>query len=210
MRKLYILTVMISFLTFTSCGGNDDNDQPEKGTVVSFGATKNIKNLYAPSSGKGYKPSDQKGKFIKFNFSTGKITNSETNWDIAFRWSTILVNGGTKGNYDDEPKRTGNVSAYIAKNTFEDFKRVEKDKLKQDNNGKLAIVDDVQNGKGIWSYNMKKHYVLPIPGRVLVFKTNDGKYVKMEVLSFYKNAPVQPKTADESHSYYTFRYCVEK
>ncbi len=209
MKKLYILTAIISFLAFTSCSKDDNPKKDEKGIAVSFETSKKVENLYAPSSG-GYMPSEQKGGFVKFNFETGQITDSETDWDITFRYATILVNGGSKVGYDSEPKRTANVSAYIAKNSFEDLKKVDDKELRKDAKGKLAITDDVQNGKGIWSYNMKKHIVLPIPGRVLIFKTAQGKYVKMEVLSFYKDAPAQPKMADKSYGYYTFRYSISK
>lgn len=192
-----------------SCGKDKDNPiETQKGTPVSFGEVKQISNLYAPSAGKGYEPSVKKGEFVKFSFKTGEKTTSETDWDIAFRYATILVNGGKKVGYDSEPDRTGRVGAYIAKNTFEDFKFVEEDKFKQDGTNKLAITDNVLNGKGIWSYNMKEHYVLPIPGRILVFKTKQG-FVKMEVLSFYKDAKM-PKPLDESYSYYTFKYSIEK
>ncbi len=209
MRKLYILTIFISIFTLISCGGDDNTKDIEKGTPVSFGVEENVANLYAPSSGKGYKPSDQKGKFVKFNFTTGKTTESDTEWDIAFRYATILVNGGAKVGYDSEPERTGNVSVYITKNSFEDVTKVEEDKFQKDAKNKLAISDDVLGKKGIWSYNMKKHYVLPIPGRILIFKTSKGKYVKMEVKSFYKDA-VYPKPADENYGYYTFRYSIGK
>ncbi len=208
MKKLYVLMTIISLSMLISCNKEDEKKEDKKGTPAVFGATKKIENLYAPSKGKSFKPQDQKGKFIKFNFKTGKITESEMDWDIAFRYATILVNGGTKVGYDSEPERNGNTSVYIAKNSFEDLKIINTDKFKQDSKGSLAISDDVTGQQGIWSYNIKKHIILPIPGRVLVFQTSKGNYVKMEVLSFYKDAPQQPKTADRSYGYYTFKYSL--
>ncbi len=208
MKKLYILIAIISLSILVSCSKDDENKEDKKETPVVFGTTKKVENLYAPSGGGGFQPQDQKGKFVKFDFGTGKITESETDWDIAFRYATILVNGGAKAGYDSEPERNGNISVYIAKDSFEELKTVDTNKFKQDSKGNLAISDDVIGQQGIWSYNIEKHILLPIPGRVLVFQTSKGNYVKMEVLSFYKDAPQQPQTADKNYGYYTFKYSI--
>ena len=50
--------------------------------------------------------------------------------------------------------------------------------------------------------------ITPIPGRTLVIKTADGKYAKLEVLSYYKDAPASPTAADPS-GYYKFRYSFQ-
>lgn len=34
--------------------------------------------------------------------------------------------------------------------------------------------------------------VTPIPRKVLVFRTRDGRYAKVEILSYYQNAPSNP------------------
>lgn len=213
MKNVFILMGIIALVGFTSCGDDDNNKKEELGIPVSFGEVKKIKSLYAPSSkdSKGWLPSTQKGEFVKFNFRTGKVTKSETDWDIAFRYATILVNGGAKrvSNDADEPKRTGNVGVYISENIFEDVKNIDEKKFKQDAEGALAITDDVQNHKGIWSYSMETHIVSAIPGRILVFKIGKGEYVKMEVLSFYKDE-VKPNKGDLRYGYYTFRYSIGK
>ena len=43
--------------------------------------------------------------------------------------------------------------------------------------------------------------VTPIPGKVIVFKTRNGNYAKIEILSYYKD---QDNTQDSR--YYTFNY----
>ena len=48
--------------------------------------------------------------------------------------------------------------------------------------------------------------VSPIPGKVLVFRTRDGKYAKVEVLSYYENAPANPDPQSDASRYYTFNY----
>ncbi len=215
MRKLCILTVVISFFTLTSCGGNDDEKPIEQKKCSLSITTENgittVRDLYAPSGegSKGYKPDGQKGKFVKFDLDKGEITNSETDWDIAFRWSTILINGGKKGTYDSEPERTSSVSAYITEKSFNEVTSVNTDLFKQDEGvGKLAINDDVTSGKGVWSYSLQTHIVSAIPGRILVIKTSKGDYVKLKIMSFYNCAPKpnELKIADERFNYYTFAY----
>ncbi|MBS9767769.1 MAG: HmuY family protein [Flavobacteriaceae bacterium] len=224
-NKNFIIAVGV-FLILSSCDsddvinqifsqGNNDTNMEIEGTEtrcdfeVTYNKIKNfniVYNLYAPSTGKGYRPSDKGGKFVKFDLETGKITESETDWDIAFRYSTIILNGGKKIGYKDEPNRNANVSGYIEKHPFEEIKTVSEKEFRQDKKNELAISDNVQNGTGLWSYSMKHHYVLPIPGKALILKTRNGKYIKMQVKSFYKCIPKIPKVADESYGYYTFRY----
>lgn len=177
MKKTYFLLAFL-MLSLTSCSGDDNDNTVKTKTTVVFGKEKKVTNLYAPATGKGFNPADKEGEFVKFSFKTGAVTNSKTDWDIAFRYATILVNGGAKVGYKSEPERTGDVSVYVAKNVFEDVKSINEDNFKQDNTGTLAIDDDVLGKNGIWSYNMEKHYVLPIPGRILVFQTSNKKKCK--------------------------------
>ncbi len=51
------------------------------------------------------------GDFIKFSFSEGSIVTDE-DWDVAFRGTTLIVNGGQKAHYD-QPERSGNGAVYI-------------------------------------------------------------------------------------------------
>ncbi|HAC25442.1 MAG TPA: hypothetical protein DCE81_11045, partial [Cytophagales bacterium] len=51
--------------------------------------------------------------------------------------------------------------------------------------------------------------VSPIAGRVIVVRTADGKYVKMEILSYYENAPASPNNMVDKDRFYTFRYVYQ-
>ena len=42
----------------------------------------------------------------------------------------------------------------------------------------------------------------------MIFKTADSKYAKMEILSYYQDAPVTP-TSTTKDRYYTFRYIYQ-
>ena len=48
--------------------------------------------------------------------------------------------------------------------------------------------------------------ITPIPGKILVVRTRDGKYAKIEILSYYKGAPANPNPMTDASRYYTFRF----
>jgi hypothetical protein len=50
--------------------------------------------------------------------------------------------------------------------------------------------------------------VTPIAGRVLAIRTALGNYAKIEIQSYYQNAPTAPTSANPS-GYYTFRYVYQ-
>ena len=64
-----------------------------------------MENLSAPQTGGQGQPIG--GDFTKFSFSAGAITTSDTDWDIAFRGTTIAINGGAVTGTADEPTRNG-------------------------------------------------------------------------------------------------------
>ena len=49
--------------------------------------------------------------------------------------------------------------------------------------------------------------VSPITGVVLVFKTTEGRYAKVEIKSYYENAPMDPTGG--TPRYYTFDYVYQ-
>jgi hypothetical protein len=54
----------------------------------------------------------------------------------------------------------------------------------------------------------------PIPGRVMVIKTANGKFAKIEILNYYKGGVTPPATATDSEKsskqrFYTFRFAYQ-
>ena len=90
MKKQVLLTLgMIGIFTIASCSKEDSNP-PEDNQNDSI----LVSNLHAPQdTDYTQNPPVASGPFVKFDFSTGAITTSETDWDIAFRGTSILVNG---------------------------------------------------------------------------------------------------------------------
>jgi hypothetical protein len=168
-------------------------------------ASEQVTNLHAPQNGGQGQPIS--GAFAKFDFSTGEITTSETEWDIAFRGTTIIVNGGTSLGTNDEPDRTGNAAAYIANGTFASITEVDGSLFVQDGSNGYAIPSG--SGNGWYLYNPQAFLIAPIAGKVLVFRTRDNKFAKVEILSYYKDAPADPNAMTDEGRYYTFNYIYQ-
>jgi hypothetical protein len=60
------------------------------------------------------------------------------------------------------------------------------------------------SGNGWYSYNPTTHLISPIAGKVLIFRTADDLYAKVEILSYYKD---KDPSSDGQH--YTFDYVYQ-
>lgn len=192
-----ILAVAFLAMAFTSCSSDDDS------TPTDPVQTETVSNLYAPQTGGQGEPVG--GEFTKFDFETGAITTSDTAWDIAFRGTTIAVNGGTLTGTEDEPKRNGNVGVAEVTGTLASVTTAEGLTFEQDAEASFAIATGSDNG---W-YNYAgdpTHLITPIPGKVFVFRTTEGNYAKVEFISYYEDAPSEPNAFEDATPYYTFNY----
>ncbi|WP_282086075.1 HmuY family protein [Aquimarina algiphila] len=158
-----------------------------------------VENLPAPQTGGQGTGQAIGGVFTKFDFETGAVTTSETDWDIAFRGTTIAVNGGEVTGTADEPARNGNAGAAIVTGTFTSATSAEGLTFNQDASTTFAIPTGSDNGW--YNYNFMTNIISPIPGKVLVFRTRNGNYAKIEILSYYLN-----EDTSQSGRNYTFNY----
>ena len=151
------------------------------------------------------------GPFTKFSFSEGVEVQGD-NWDIAFRNSKIIVNGGTDSD-TTQPSRTGDAAAYRIDGLMDQITSVNLALLKQDGDnagmfGTTAIIDDQgQAGLGWSLYNNdipQAPILEPLAGKIFVFRTHDNKYAKVEILNFYDNPMTNPYGG-----YYTFNYVYQ-
>lgn len=199
MKNLLKSALAVTILLLTSCS-NDDN---ETTTQTKSLETKKVSNLYAPQSGGQGTPVS--GDFVKFSFETGEVVTTGDNWDIAFRGTSIIVNGGYAGS--GEPSKNANVSLATVTNTLSGVTEAPSDdSFKQDTQSAYAI--PTGSGNGWYSYNSTSHVIAPIAGKVFVVKTVNGKYAKFEILSYYQNAPANP-TGTEPSKYFTFNYVYQ-
>ena len=205
--KFQILCFLVfSTAFFISCSDDDSNDD---GGDINSGESlpvESFSNLHAPQQGGRGTPIS--GAFTKFSFATGAVTESETDWDIAFRATTIAVNGGVQTGTDDEPDRTGNAAITLVRSAFDDVTEApETSEFTQDSANGFAITP--VSDQGWYNYNRDENLVTPLVGRILVIRTHDGKYAKMEILSYYKDAPTEPDSSTDEERYYTFKYVYQ-
>ena len=194
--KTTVHSVLFFLLSFTliSCG-NDDTPEP----VVPLEATL-IQDLAAPNDviDRTTGQVTQARPFIFFSLETQTVATEAQDWDIAFKGTTIRVNS------------TKNVRAALANGIFEELKEVPASaQFATDTPTTFAI--PTGSGAGWYNYNSATFTVTPIPGRILLFKTSKGNYVKMEILSYYRGNPpvaqINPMTTPSAH--YTFRYILQ-
>lgn len=67
------------------------------------------------------------------------------------------------------------------------------------------VISPSLTGEGLFIYDFRTHTLTPLP-KTLVLKTRTGKYVKVQFVSLYKDAPPQPNPYDLG--YWTLRYTV--
>ncbi|WP_229252805.1 HmuY family protein [Dyadobacter helix] len=138
--------------------------------------------------------------FAYFSLQSGKEVGAgeakTVNWDIAFSRTTIAVNGGTSG--------PGQGGAQVLEQPFDKVSEAPAAGYMADGAAGYAIPGG--SGNSWYNYDMKVHAILPIPGRTLLIKMADGKFAKLEIISYYKGAPDEVPT--EESSYFTFRYSI--
>ena len=198
MKTIKFLILSIMLISFYNC----EDDGPNLQDIQSV----TVEDLHAPQEGGQGQPIS--GQFTKFDFETGSETNSETDWDIAFRGTSIIVNGGISLETNDEPERTGDAGVYIFSGTMAEMVVVDTSLITQDSSEGYAIASG--SGNGWYTYTGPPTYLIsPTPGKILVFRTSDGKYAKMEILSYYLGAPENPDAFSDPSRYYTFNYVYQ-
>ncbi len=190
-KKIYLLLLTLLFI---SCSKDDPVLEPTEAMIIT--------NLEAKTSSQPGQPVS--GDYVKFSFEKQTVVEGD-DWDIAFRATTILVNGGFAA-ADGEPGRSGIAAGYVAVGAYGSIKSVDESLLKQDSETAYAI--PVGSDNGWYNYNSQTHIITPIAGRTLIFKTHNGRFAKMEIQSYYKDSPESPALNDQAQTY-TFNYTYQ-
>ncbi|MDE5494208.1 HmuY family protein [Elizabethkingia meningoseptica] len=201
MKKLFFSTV-IGLLALASCSSNDRGSEPAPVNPSATVKTQDVKDVNA-----AIKETD---KFTLYSLRENKVipeTDQNTDkWDIGFNKTTIIINGGSA--------RKGKGAAAIVKGaSFDGVKTAPEDasfRTDSGNSGEgLAITTG--GGKGWYSYDPVKHIISPIAGNIIVVKTGDGKYAKIQINSYYKGAPatVSDYAALNDSGYYNFKFALQ-
>lgn len=196
--NFFVLMTML-LLAFSACS----EDEPEpKQEVLEIKLAEDI-----PAD-----PDAQQGTTQSYTFYSlredriiEKSDSASTQWDIALAGTSILVNGGTSG--------PGEGAAQVVEGVFEDFTEAPAGGYQQDSQETPAIT-------GWYNYTGQTgtpaHAILAIPGKIIILKTAEGEYAKMEIISYYQGNPDTSTSefADTNKRppsrYYTFRYVVQK
>ncbi|WKN43024.1 HmuY family protein [Tunicatimonas pelagia] len=148
-----------------------------------------------------------------FDLESGQIVPDDqantTEWDIAFDNTDILVNSGISG--------SGQVEAQIVEGVFESIGSAPENGYRTDADSALAIPAGPEFENSWYRYTAETRparAVLPIPGRVIVLRTNEGNFAKLEIISWYKGNP--DTSTDEfadniparGSGHFTFQYAL--
>ena len=197
--------IVASFIGLTLSACNSTDNKP---AIVVPVVAQTVRNLPAdPTTGvdpTNGQPLGTTGKFTLFSFAGNKvIANSDSatsKWDVGFNGTRIIVNGGAI--------RVGKGGAYVHTGTFEELTTVPPSAAFAQDQSTAALAVPVRSGAGWYNYNAAANVTSPIPGRVLVVRTGDGKFAKIDILSYYQNAPATPDQTSQQR-YYTFRYVYQ-
>ena len=191
MQQSIFLALALAFFAFSSCKEDETDD-------IVILQTQTVNSLAADAV------QPYKGKFTLFSFAqNATVPNSDSasgNWDIGFRGSTIIVNGGSI--------RAGQGGAYIHSGIFAELTEVPETQAFNQDNSDTNLAIPTGSGNGWYNYDHATNILSPIAGKILVIRTASGKYAKVEILSYYQNAPATP-TASDASRYYTFRFVYQ-
>lgn len=146
-----------------------------------------------------------------FSLESGLIiasaSKTSTNWDVAFKGTSIFLNGGTSG--------TGTVEAQLLTSSiFNEVITAPTSGYVTDDILGAGLAIPTGSGNGWYSYlGPPTHIIAPIGGVVIVLKTAQGNYAKMQIVSYFQGNPdlsvytVSPPT--EPSRYYTINYAVQ-
>lgn len=208
MKKLNHVQFYAILIGFAVLSGCDKTSDPAP--VVTTLSPVTFANLSADPPSGGYNPTNGQpigvtNKYTFFRFASGSIVantdSATTKWDVGFKGTTLIINSGTSG--------PGTAGAQVIEGIFADLATAPDAGYRQDDKNSadpLAIVKG--SGQGWYNYDPGTNVITPIAGRIIVVKCADGKYVKMEILSYYKNSPVAPTSSDIDRTY-TFRYSYQ-
>ncbi|MGQ9819806.1 MAG: HmuY family protein [Candidatus Kapaibacteriales bacterium] len=147
----------------------------------------------------------KKGMFTLFSLKDSSIVaNIDSNtikWDIGFAGTTIITNSGVRG--------PGNGGAIVLKGV--DFNEV---KVAPDTGYRIeeSLTDlaiPTGSGNGWYIYNPNTHVVSAIPGVVIIIRTAEGKYAKLQIINYWKGNPQNIDPYQHKERFYTFRYVYQ-
>lgn len=212
---------LLALTMFSACdpAGNGKEASLEVQTAANIPADPTIFSTDAPPT--------STGRFTLYSLRENKIIlssseadagiraqdSASTKWDIGFRGTTIIINGGTSG--------PGVGTAQLLTAAFQSVTQAPEAGYVAD--GDNTSCPSVQtpggtfpgapyaictgDGNGWYDYESSSNLITPIAGRTIVIRTAaNGSYAKLRILGYYKDNPVSPDPLSDEARYYTFEY----
>ena len=205
MRKLGITSIMLAVVIFFVACEKDETVAVEtvtSSTISSLPAD----TIVGLSNGQPVGT----GKFsffsIESNAVIASVDSNSKKWDIGLRGTTIITNAGTSG--------PGSGGAFVFKGTFDELKTISPDSTFKVDNAPTSYAITTGSNKGWYVLDFVTNLLTPIPGRVLVIKTANGKFAKIEILNYYKGGTTPAANATDAEKsskqrFYTFRFAYQ-
>ncbi len=195
--KLFAFFALMSISIVACSDDDDDNTTNPAKTMIEAKTVTNIE-TFKPAQG------DTITYFsLRDNKVVAKSEINATNWDIAFRRTSIYVNAPEMG--------TGNGGAFLMNGIFEDLEAVPNDSVFYTTNTLSVPPIPIGSGKGWYNYDGAKLEITPRPGVFIVIRTADGKYAKLKILSYYKGYPdnIPSDVMQRTDKTYSFKYVYQ-
>ncbi len=126
-----------------------------------------------------------------------RADSNSTKWDLAFKSTTVLINGGSSG-----PGEGGAIM--LTETDYDALSMAPDSEYAVDTEGQPAI------GRAWYTYTgPPSHHILINPGVVLVVRTADGRYAKLKFTSYYKGGEAVPSSADARGRFLNFTYTFQ-
>lgn len=151
-------------------------------------------------------PTGTTGRYTFYDLSSNQIILDRENdnrsdstsigWDLAFQSTNIIVNSSATGG--------GQGGIQVLSTDFHAVTEAPQSGYSTNSVG-LESSSDVAWGV----YNPATMLVFPLDGKTLVLKTADGKYAKLRIVSYYKNAPEVPDAFVDEARWFTFEFVYQ-
>lgn len=199
MKTTFPFVLLALAIGFSSC--SDDKEETVVTPALQATTVSNLAAGVTTANGGGGQPtSATKYTFYSLanNAQVATADSNTTKWDVGFKGTTVIINGGNSG--------PGQGGAVVQSGLFTDIVSAPETGYTVDAAAGKAI--PTGSGNGWYNYDGATNIVTPIAGKVILVRTATGKYAKMEIVSYYQNAPAAP-TATSVSRYYTFRYLYQ-
>lgn len=195
LTKFLHFAFLMTALSLLSCEAADIIDPPLNGGEL--------------LNAKRFTTGDANDNWIYFSFdddTTVAVANAtiSSQWDIAFLRTTLKINGGTSGPGD------GGVLMLSGVN-FEDITEVPTDAaFVVDDTLSTGFAIPTGSDSGWYHYTgPPNHWILAIEGRVLIFRTADGRFAKVRIVAYYSDGEQPDEPLQTDSGFYTFDYVYQ-